>query len=143
MKHYLLTSFACLVICGSAFAGSAEKSSQHVQIINICHVTDHDLNEMMLGHCPETIVEFSAQTTLSISLFLKGDLINFMGKEPAGTLQIQQTFYARCIERELFLSADLLEWKPLLEFITGSISVTLDIQEGGPSVIMGAEATIR
>jgi hypothetical protein len=60
-----------------------------------------------------------------------------------GQSPVKQTFYARCVQDELILSSNLTEWKPFLEFITGTASVTLSIQDGQPSIVFGAEANRR
>ena len=43
------------------------------------------------------------------------------------------------VGQELILSTNLTDWKPFLEFITGNVSVSLSIQEGKPSIVVGAE----
>lgn len=72
MKKLVLVPLALMVVCGSVFAASAdfptnsktwETVSQNIKVINICDLTDSDLNEIMLGNLPEIAVEFSAQTT--------------------------------------------------------------------------------
>lgn len=149
MKKLMIMPLVLIAICGSVFAASAdfpinsktwETASQNVKIIKICDLTESDLNEIMLGNHPEIAVEFSAQTILPISFFLKGDLVNLVeNDENLRSVEIVQTFYARCVQQELILSTDLTNWKPFLEFITGNVSVSLSIQEGKPSIFVGAE----
>lgn len=149
MKKLVIVPLALMAICGSVFAASADfpinsktwkTVSQNIKVINICDLTDSDLNEIMLGNRPGIAVEFSAQTTLPISFFLKGDLVNLVENgESFRAVEIVQTFYARCIQQELILSTDLTDWKPCLEFIKGNLSVSLSIQEGKPSIVIGAE----
>lgn len=103
-----------------------------------------DLNEIMLGHHPEIAVEFSTQTKLPINFFLKGDLVNLVENEGNfGVVEVMQTFYARCVQQELILSTNLTDWKSFLEFITGNVSVSLSIQDGRPSIVVGAETNQR
>lgn len=146
-------SIVLMAACGSAFAASAdfpinskpqENISQSLKTVNICNLTDADLNELIQGHHPEIAVEFSNQTTLPISFFLTGDLINLVKNEGNFEMvEIKQTFYARCIGKELILSTNLIDWKPFLEFITGNASVRLSIQDGHPSIVIGAETNRR
>lgn len=152
MKKLAIIPLALMATCGSAFAASAdfpinlktwETLSQNLKIMNVCNLADNDLNEIMLGHHPEIAVEFSAQTTLPISFFLKGDLVNLVDDENLRAVEIMQTFYARCVGQELILSTNLTDWKPFLEFITGTVSVSLSIQEGKPSIVVGAETNQR
>lgn len=153
MKRVVIMPLALIAICGSVFAALAdfpinsnswENVSQNLVVINVCDLTDSDLNEIILGNHPEIAVEFSAQTTLPISFFLKGDLVNLVeNDENFRTLEIVQTFYARCVQEELILSTNLMDWKPFLEFITGNASVSLSIQGGKPSILAGSETNKR
>lgn len=153
MKKLAIVPLALMAICGSVVAASADFSinsktwepvSQNIKVINICDLIDSDLNEIMLGNRPQIAVEFSAQTILPISFFLKGDLVNLVENEGnSGAVAIMQTFYARIVQQELILSTDMTNWKPFLEFITGTASVSLSIQDGKPSIIVGTEANQR
>lgn len=153
MKKLVIVPLALMAICGSVFAASAdfpinsktwETVSQNIKVINICDLTDSDLNEFIFGNHPEIAVEFSAQTTLPISFFLEGDLVNLVENDKSfRAVEIMQTFYARCVQDELILSTDLTDWKPFSEFITGNISVSLIIQGGKPSMAIGMEANKR
>lgn len=153
MKNFVFKFLALVGICVSAFAASADipinsktwkNPDQNLQVITVCHLTDRDLNAMMQGHCPEIAIEFSAQTVLPISFFLKGDLVNFIESEAKfGWIETKQTFYARCVKEELFLSTNLTDWKPVLEFITGHASIAISIQDGKPTIVVGAETNRR
>ncbi|MBI5346440.1 MAG: hypothetical protein HZB76_04790 [Chlamydiae bacterium] len=153
MKKIVFLSLASAVICLSAFAISAdfpinskpwENFSQDLKVVNVYDLTNHDLNEIMQGKRPEVAIEFSAETTLPISFFIKGDLINLVkGEGNVGQIEVKQTFYARYIQDELILSSNLREWKPFLEFITGEESVSLSTQDGQPSIVFGAETNKR
>jgi hypothetical protein len=153
MKKLAVMSLTLMSTCASAFAASAdfpihskpwENLSQNLKVINICHLTDNDLNEIMQGHYPEIAVELPAQTIFPISFFLKGDLVDLIENEgKIGAVEIKQTVYVRCVEQGLILSIDLKDWKPFLEFITGSVSVALSIQDGQPSLVVGTEANLR
>lgn len=153
MKRLFIMPLALMAICGSVFAASAdfpinsktwENVSQSLKVINVCDLTDSDLNEIMQGNHPEMAVEFSAQTTLPISFFLRGDLVNLVENEGNfGAVEIMQTFYTRCVGQELILSTNLTDWKPFVEFITGNASVSLSIQDGKPSIVVGAETNQR
>lgn len=153
MNIFAVLSLSLLTVCGNAFAASEdfpinakswENFNQDMRVVNICNLKDCELNEIMQGHRPEIAVEFTAQTKLPINLFLKGDFLTLEeSEEKYGTIEIKQTFYARSIGQELILSLNLIDWKPCLEFITGTVSVALSIQDGQPSVAVGAEANHR
>ena len=75
---------------------------------------------------------------------MKGDLVNLVeSNDKWRTIEIKQTFYARCVGEELILSSNLTDWKPFLDFITGNASVALSIQDGQPSIVVGAETNRR
>jgi hypothetical protein len=153
MKIFVVLSLSLLAVCGHAFAASTDfpisskpwdNLSQDLRVVNIYNLKDYELNEIMQGHCPEIAVEFTAQTKLPINFFLKGDLLRLVeSEERFGTIEIMQTFYVRFIGQELILSLNLVDWKPFLEFITGTASVALSIQDGQPSIVVGAEVNHR
>ena len=153
MKKYALLSMALTTTCLACFAIEAdfpinpkpwETLSQDVKVVQLTSLTDNDLKEMMQGQHPELAVEFAAPTYLPVSFYLKGDLVNLAeSKDNWGTIEIKQTFYARCVGEELILSSNLTDWKPFLEFMTGNASVALTIQDGKPSLIFGAETNRR
>ncbi len=153
MKKYALLSMALTVTCLTCFAAEAdfpvksntrEMLSQEVKVVQLANLTESDLKEIIGGQHPELAVEFAAQTHLPISFYLKGDLANLAeSNDKWGTIEIKQTFYARCVEEELLLSSNLTEWKPFMEFITGTATVALSIQDGQPSLVVGSETNRR
>ncbi len=71
------------------------------------------MNEVVQGEYPDVAVQFCKGTQLPINFFLKGDLVNLTDDQiNLGRIEIQQTFYARCVEGELILSINLNDWKP-------------------------------
>ena len=146
-----MMSLTLTATCLSAFAAelplkatSWENRASDLTVVNIAHLADNDLQEITQGQHPETAVQFSARTILPITFFLKGDLVNLLGNEQTiGAIEIKQTFYARCVEKELIFSTNLTDWKSLPEFITGNASIVLKIEEGQPSLVLGAETNYR
>jgi hypothetical protein len=150
MRKIAFMSLGCMAIFVAIFASvpdhlkSLEMTDENLKLVNVYDLSDHDLNEIMQGECPEIAVEFSAQTVLPISFFLIGDLVNLSGKQGNFVqVEVKQTFYARYVQEELIFSSNLTEWKPFLEFVTGTASVALSIQDGQPSIVFGAEANRR
>jgi hypothetical protein len=153
MKNYALLSMALTATCLSCFAVGAdfpinpkpwETFSQDVIVVQLTSLTDNDLKEILEGHHPELAVEFAAQTHLPVSFYLKGDLVNLAeSNDEWGTIEIKQTFYARCVGEALILSSNLTEWKPFMEFITGTATVALSIQDGHPCIVVGSETNRR
>lgn len=121
-----------------------ESPSQDLRVINVCNLSENDLQEITQGLHPEMAVEFSSQTVLPVGFFLKGDFAELIeNDQPRATLQILQTFYVRFVKDDLIVSTDLTNWKSLLEFITGNASTVLSIQNGRPTISIGAEAYQR
>ena len=153
MKKNTLLSIALTATCFSCFAVEAdfpinpkpwEAISQDVKVVQLTNLTGDDLKEIMQGQHPELALEFAAQTQLPMSFYLKGDLVNLTEKNNEwGTIEIKQTFYVRCVGEELILSCNLTDWKPFIEFITGTASVAISIQDGHPSIVVGAETNRR
>jgi hypothetical protein len=155
MKKIVNLSIIKMAICLSTFAASAatdfsinekpwENFSQDLKVMNVCNLSEEDSQEIMQGERPEVAVEFSKGTLLPISFFFKGNLLNLVeGEAKVGQIEIQQTFYVRHVQGELIMSANLTDWKPFLEFITGNASITLNTQNGQPSMIFGAETNRR
>lgn len=154
MKKMMVMVLATLLICSVRFAASAtcviaqppESLVSIKKIVSILDLTDEELNEVMNGQHPEVAVEFPSHLILPFNFVLKGDLINLIDKESRDLMQIRikQTFYICCVQKQLLFSSNLSEWKSLQEFITGTASGTLDIQQfQRPSITIGAEIYLR
>lgn len=153
MKKYALLSMVFTATCLTCFAAETdfhiqpkpgEMLSQDVKVVQLNSLTHNDLMEIMQGQHPELAVEFPACTHLPISFYLKGDLVNLAENgEKWGTVEIKQTFYARCVGEALILSSNLTDWKPFLEFITGRADVTFCIQADQPAIVVGSETNRR
>lgn len=143
MKKYLILTgiVACLSVFTEATINSKEISSEDIRIVNFCNLTKDDLTEVMQGLHPDKVIEFLPNTVLPINYYLKGNWINSVqSEEKGGAVEITQTFYARCTDKELLFSSDLSEWKPLLEFITGEVFIGLNVQDTQTSLVIKAEA---
>lgn len=112
------------------------------QVVSLCDVTADELNQMVDGLLSDVVIEFPAQAQLPLRFFLRGDLVNF-AEEPRdlGFVLVAQTFYLRSIQGKLFLSADLTNWTPFLEFIRGNLSIGFNKQ--GDSVFFGLEIELN
>ncbi len=153
MRKIISITFMAIATGISSFVvakdiSSAKKSWDSVQqdfkVVNICDISEQELNRAMQGQFSELAVEFSENTILPLKLFLKGELVHLLvNKDDFEQVEVKKTFYARLVEGELFLSSNLSEWKPFLEFITGNISVFISVQDGKPSAEIGAEINLR
>ena len=152
MKKLAMTSLILAAIYGTAFAvpeyfliasREGEHSVQNLKVVNVSSLSESDFNEIMFGNDPETAVEFSADTSMPIGFFLKGDLVNLLEEGNFGAVEIRQTFYIRSVGQELVFSTDLNEWKSFLEFVGSTLSVILSLENGRPSILIGAETNQR
>ena len=152
MLKIMSLSLIAVVINLSVYAFQ-ENSSKHInsyesnyqmRVLNIGELDETILNEMIQGKHPEIAIEFSTGTIIPINFFLKGDLVSLVEENTKlGKMKIQQTFYARCVNDELILSSNLIEWKPLFEFVTGKASITFHIVNERATLIIGSETNKR
>lgn len=98
-------------------------------------LTEKDIHEIIEQSYQDVVIEFPAQTSFPVHLFLQGDIANLDGKN-FGLVTFQQTFYAKILGEDLVLSLDLVNWQPVDEFFTGSLSVNLKVQDGRPCFVM-------
>lgn len=138
MKKYMFLSLALTMTCLTAFA-------EEMKVRELTSLADDDLKEIMAGGHPDIAVKFGEHTLLPITFYLKGDLATLAENDQKwGTIELQQTFYAKCIgPGDIRLSSNLTDWKPALEFITGTASIALNIHNGEPSLVVGTETNRR
>jgi hypothetical protein len=136
-------SLGLTIACASLFAtlGAEPIPSQNLQVVSLYDASQSSFDKIMEGKHPETVIEFPAKTALPIHFFLKGDLLNFVETtDNPGYIEVKQKFYARCVEKgEPVFSSNLKTWKSFAEFITGNISVDLNMKDGHPSIVVGSE----
>lgn len=151
MKKLIMMSLTLTTIFGTAIAvpvcfsvvPNVREAVRNLKVVNVGDLSEGDFNEIMLGNTPDTAIEFSAGTSMPIGFFLKGDLVNLVEEGNCGAVEICQAFYIRNVGQELFFSTDLKEWKPFQEFVSGTLSMTLNLENGRPSIRIGAEANQR
>lgn len=153
MRKVLFCTMGMLTLSLSSYATSVDFSINHkpweqctenLKVIGLSEISEQVLNEIMQGQHPDLAVQFCKGVQLPLNFFLRGDLVHLVEDQVnLGRIEIQQTFYARCIGGELILSTNLNEWKPFFEFITGNASIALSVQNQEPSITFGAEANRR
>jgi hypothetical protein len=146
MKKLAMMTLALMASCVCAFS---EEIPETLRVINVSNVTfEDDFEGFILGQYPDVAIEFSAQTILPLNFFLKGDLLSLVGdNKNVGMLQVQQTFYARAVVVkdddeegvEFMLSTNLVDWKEFSDFVTGYLTVNLNVENGQPLIVFGAE----
>ncbi len=139
MRKFIFLSLSLVTFCLPSFVCANLKIASHllhdVRVISVENLTEVELSEIIEGQRPEVAIEFLKGTKMPISFFLKGDLFNLIDNTNIlATIEVKQSFYARGQNGSLFLSSNLVDWKPFYEFITGNIAVGLSIEDGLPSI---------
>src|SRR5580658_7020560 len=140
MMALLASSLSAFVIANDF---SFSEGSKDLKIVHVLSATNEELNSFMQGQNSNIIVQFSENTLIPLHLFLKGDVVNLIEQDDVLQLNIKETFYVRLIEGEYQFSLNLIDWKSFLEFLTGTASVALSVQEGQMMITMGTEANLR
>ena len=153
MNKRLIITLTSTLIYGTIFAATTEMpqeqikeeiSHDNLQIMRVSDLTQDLLMEIAAGSHPEIVVKFIENDIYPLNLALFGDLVNLKdNNNQPYEIQIMQTIYARIIKEELFLSVDLKDWKPCLEFITGHFSISFEKNEGKPRFSLICEANQR
>lgn len=114
--------------------------TERLKIIHISDLTGDELNGIMSGQHPDTVIEFSANTSLPISFYLKGELFSTEGEEDTVTLlNIKRSFYVRYLAGDLYMSTNLHDWCSFYDFISGSITAAITVNDDVSSIVFGAE----
>ena len=113
-----------------------------IQTIPVQKITPEHLQFIRSGACTDVAIAFEEGLHLPLQFVLTGDLVALEQAE-RGSIVVQKTFYVQNKEGELFFSTDLQDWSPLTTFITGTLSVGLNVQEGELVTILSADANER
>ncbi len=145
MKSWILTNLLSLALVGRILAHDQQGSlsSQATgDILYLPYISQEEIQQFM-DHPSDIILVCPQGTTLPLSFFLTGDLLELEKSDHAAyLLKIKQTFYLRCQEKALFISLDGLTWKTWQEMLTGMLSVNLSVADG-PQLQLGAEVHLR
>ena len=137
MKKFAILTLTFSAIAISAFALEKEKS-----IVNF-----HELNEDIMHTLISDnalIVEFPKGSKLPLQGILTGDLLTILDGQVTTQVEVQQTFYVKYQYNDLYVSSDLVNWKPLFfEFITGEASLKMGVVENTPTITISADINKR
>lgn len=150
MKKFIFATLVIIPAILSAFDFSiscphATEVATDLKVINVFDLNEKNFVEVLQGNYPDVAIEFSANSVLPIRFFLKGDLISLAENEEhlPVHLEVRKTFYVRCMQDDLFFSSNLSDWKPFVDFATGSLSFAFCFQKEQTSILMGAETNLR
>lgn len=137
MKNVITILLATLSISSFAFA------QDDIRVVHILDLTEKDLMEASQGFYPNLAVEFSKGTKISLRFCLSGNLLNLVDEnKDVGEVQIKQTFYLRFIDEELIMSFDLIDWKPFFEYLSGSASIGLEVDDETRALLFNSEINL-
>lgn len=143
MKKALFLSF---MMVATSVVGFADSSTQDdvKEVVRVENLTRKHIAQIEKGKASELAVEFPKGEVLSVYGGLQGGLLTFIGgKQELGAVHVKETFYARMIGKEIFLSADLTEWKPLLSYITGNLFFSVEHKKEDETTRFVVEATVN
>ena len=144
MKKTMITLLAMSTVLVADHKKESLPYERQVEAINVWKLNSATLNEIMEGKHPFTSIEFKKDDQLPLSLFLKGDFVElFEQTEIPLYVNVKQDIYFRRDGDSMLFSLNNTDWKPLLDFITGTASVGLSVDEGSVNVKLGAEAYER
>ncbi len=125
----------------STTATIGDGEEEEYNLIDVSTVRLEDMAQMISGTMTNGVIVFSEGTILPLRFFLTGNLITLIGEQADfGSVEVQQTFYARFSKTGIDLSSDLETWTPFFDFITGMASIQLSIDDSTPFILFGAEA---
>ena len=145
MKKAKLFGWALMMMVAATQLVAAHKTESHNLIICLSDLNDRVIQDFSQGNMGDFVVECPAGASLPFKLKLKGE---FLELESASLtplyLNVLKTCYVRCEEKANFLfSTDLQTWKGFSEFFTGSVNVSLEAENGGPTVGLKFELNQR
>jgi hypothetical protein len=157
MKKLLITTLLTSLTCLSNVTFAEDTLTNSVfqdhpllpsKIVNVLDIPKYMQEEISTKLDSPFVIEFSENTVIPLNFFLTGDLVQLVYKDnqPA-QLHVKETFYVMCrMNHEgepLLFSSDLVEWKSLLDFLTGKASIECDTVDGQSTCRLGAEVYRR
>lgn len=120
----------------------AEAASGHC-IVNLYDLNDRMIEAFFTGENRDLILECQEGALLPCTLGVTGDFLSLEAAEPL-YMRVLSTCYVRCNGQNHFLfSADLEEWKPFMEFFTGTVNLSLSTESGAPMAGLQLELKAR
>lgn len=149
MKKWIILGM--MVVSSSVFSADGIVLSYSIQsiceltdVLRIDQITSEELCEVMEGQRPETAIEFPKSFKAPLKMFVTSEYLSLLGEgESERFMIVDQTFYLRNVSGEILFSNDLQQWKPVMDFFTGQISVALSVEEQSPRLTISAEVHER
>jgi len=136
----------------AAFAGthtvSIGATSSHIidrecRIVALEDVKSEMLERFFTGETPSVVLECTEGLSLPFNLRVKGQYLALDYENSTSAITIVKKCFIKCEENEFLFSTDLKSWKPFQEFFTGEIGVSVNVDEGLPTVCLNIEINQR
>jgi len=141
MKTWILASGLSMALAGLGIAehqqdqAFIDSTEQYLYLPEVSQVEIQRWAENASAYvlvCPEG-------TVLPLRFFLNGELLELeAGDHPADLIKIKRTFYLRWQGEELHISFDASSWKTWNEMLTGTLSFSINVEDNGPLLQLGA-----
>jgi len=95
------------------------------------------------GQLDGTVIEIAAGTRFPLGICFSGDLIEVESSEESTSLRVLQKIYVKKEGEQFWLSQDNREWKPVAEFVTGTITLGVDNSDGELFAIIDSDLHVR
>ncbi|KAF3361464.1 hypothetical protein PHSC3_001838 [Chlamydiales bacterium STE3] len=123
-------------------------SSTHIvntgcQVVALSELTQDMIEDFFTGKTPQSILECPSGSVLPFNLSLKGEFLALEVEDTYSNIKILKTCFIKRLEDTFVFSTDLQHWKDFQEFFTGRVGVSLNIEEGTPSVGFNIELNQR
>lgn len=144
MKKTIITLMAMSTVL-MADNTNKRPCERQVEAIDVRKLDPQTLNELMEGKHPFISIEFKKGDQFPLSLFLKGDFVELVGEEDHLIyIKANKDIYLRQDGESFLFSSNNTDWKPIVDFITGTAAVGFGVdEEENIEVRLGAEAYER
>jgi hypothetical protein len=136
----------------AAFAGTHSVSigatSGHIadreyRVVALQDMKSEMLERFFTGKTPGVVLECTEGLSLPFNLRLKGQYLALDSENSTSEITIVKKCFIKCEENKFFFSSDLKSWKLFQDFFTGQIGVSVNVDEGKPTVCLNIEINQR
>lgn len=151
----LITGGLLLALAGASVAFSANHSVQiggsspHImdtryRVIPLSELTPDMVEDFFLGKKgPSFVLECTEESILPFRLSLNGDFLNLELEDTPSKIKVMKTCFINRVEDTFLFTTDFKAWKKFEEFFTGVVGISLNVEEGSPTVGFNLELNQR
>lgn len=151
----LITGGLLLALAGASVAFAANHSVQiggsstHImdaryRVISLSELTPDMVEDFFMGeNGPSFVLECSEGSILPFRLSLKGEFLNLELDDTPSTIKVMKTCFINRVGDKFLFTTDFKSWKNFEEFFTGVVGISLNVEEGIPTVGFNLELNQR